>query len=234
MISRSVRLVQNLYQVLGVTTHATFDAIRKAYRYKAKSAHPDQGGSKEAWERLQLAYTVLSDPNQRKEYDRSGEIPDQDAVKPEEERRVKVLHLINRLIRETLLAEGRDILALDIPKEMIKGLGETRQKIEAQITRCNKLEKRAIITLLRWKKKTEGENFVVTFTQTVIDDLRKDLHTLAKEEEILKAAEELLKDYEFTFDKPKPAEPYAAQALSKQDLDEAMMQMIRQSRFGQR
>lgn len=42
--------------VLGVAPGATFAELEAAYRRAAKVAHPDAGGSRAAWDRLQLAY----------------------------------------------------------------------------------------------------------------------------------------------------------------------------------
>lgn len=44
------------YVILGVNQFASKDEIKVAYREKAKSAHPDQGGSSREWESLQRAY----------------------------------------------------------------------------------------------------------------------------------------------------------------------------------
>ena len=50
----------DLYKTLGVKRTAAPKDIHKAYRKKAKSAHPDSGGSVEAFNTLVLAYSVLS------------------------------------------------------------------------------------------------------------------------------------------------------------------------------
>ena len=61
------------YDVLGVEKTATPEEIKKAYRRLARELHPDHNPSEEANERFKLvthAYDVLSDPGQRRDYDR--------------------------------------------------------------------------------------------------------------------------------------------------------------------
>jgi curved DNA-binding protein CbpA len=47
------------YEILGLTRTAGIDDIRAAYRRAAKTAHPDQGGSNEAFRRVQRAAEIL-------------------------------------------------------------------------------------------------------------------------------------------------------------------------------
>jgi curved DNA-binding protein len=58
------------YQTLGVAKTATPDEIKKAYRRLASQHHPDKGGDTATFQKIEEAYRILSDPNQRQQYDR--------------------------------------------------------------------------------------------------------------------------------------------------------------------
>lgn len=63
------------YEVLGVERTATPEEIKKAYRRLARELHPDVNSGAEAQEKFKLvthAYDVLSDPQQRQQYDLGG------------------------------------------------------------------------------------------------------------------------------------------------------------------
>lgn len=67
---------KDYYKILGVSSSAKADEIKKAYRKLAMQFHPDKNqGNKKAEEKfkeISEAYDVLSDPEKRKNYDTFG------------------------------------------------------------------------------------------------------------------------------------------------------------------
>lgn len=64
---------KDYYQTLGVSEDADQDAIKKAYRALARRYHPDKNPgnpqAEETFKEISAAYSVLSDPEKRSQYD---------------------------------------------------------------------------------------------------------------------------------------------------------------------
>jgi len=62
-----------LYDILGVSPDASQEEIKKAYRKRAKEAHPDAGGDEQEFILVEEAYRILGDKNARLRYDSTGD-----------------------------------------------------------------------------------------------------------------------------------------------------------------
>jgi molecular chaperone DnaJ len=69
---------KNYYSVLGVSRDADDAELKRAYRKLARLYHPDKNpgdkASEERFKEVSEAYTVLSDPDKRAQYDRFGTV----------------------------------------------------------------------------------------------------------------------------------------------------------------
>jgi molecular chaperone DnaJ len=73
-----VAIEKNLYDILGVVPSATTEQIRAAYRNLARQVHPDVGSAARntsvTMAEINYAWSVLSDPVRRREYDNSQRV----------------------------------------------------------------------------------------------------------------------------------------------------------------
>jgi curved DNA-binding protein len=69
-------VARDYYEVLGVSRDATADQIQQAFRTLARKYHPDVNhdpAAEDRFKEINEAYSVLSEPDTRKRYDRFGE-----------------------------------------------------------------------------------------------------------------------------------------------------------------
>lgn len=70
--------MSDLYTTLGIARGASDDDIKKAYRKQAMEYHPDRNSAPDAeakFKEISEAYQILSDPEKRAYYDRTGQAP---------------------------------------------------------------------------------------------------------------------------------------------------------------
>lgn len=81
-ISSPIKPKQSAYEILGVSTDANIEQIKKAYRILALQHHPDKGGNAETFKQLSEAYQILSDADLKEKYDKSQPIPEAILMNP--------------------------------------------------------------------------------------------------------------------------------------------------------
>lgn len=188
--------VTDLYKILGVKRTAPRRDIHKAYRKKAKTAHPDGGGSVEAFNELIMAYSVLSDTDRRTRYDETGEIDvpgpnnfDGGAIEIIAEKLGLVIH-----------AE-HDLATMDVGALIEQAIRDDIAARKASVTHQQRAGERLASLRARTKRKAEGDGNLVA---RVLDwhELAIQNHIKKHEESIrfLERALEILQDYSFSDD----------------------------------
>ena len=64
----------DLYDELGCPRGADEATVKRAYKRRARTTHPDHGGDAEAFTRATQARDVLLDPARRRRYDETGQV----------------------------------------------------------------------------------------------------------------------------------------------------------------
>lgn len=198
----------SLYDELGLSSDATQDEIKEAYRRRASETHPDkEGGDHAAFIRVKAAYDVLSDPVKRAEYDAMG-----DMEGPEFQLRNTIAQAFSHFAQLDDLPETD--LVLVIKNEFAK----SRKNGRVELKRLRRVVK-------NYKKLS---NRIKTKDKVVLGILRK------KREEILKQAMhlrlqiqigglllEMMDEYSYVYAKPtqrpawQNASPFATMFLTQ-------------------
>lgn len=178
----------NHYQTLGVDKIASQDEIKRAYRMLAQKLHPDKpDGDIEQFQRVQKAYEVLSDPDRRDHYDRTG---DENAPNYELIAYSRVAELFAMIIESDKKGNLIDIAA----KRVQESISTIKLRITESESSIRKNEKK----LNRISSK--GENIFADVLTAKLDSLRQSIETLTEEIKINSMVLELIKNH--TDDKP--------------------------------
>jgi curved DNA-binding protein CbpA len=118
------------YEELGVARDASAADVRGAFRKRAKTAHPDAGGSAEEFDRLRRAMTILIDPAKRERFNSTGNTDD-----GPDNTRSNALQVIEKIMGDLVngyLNQGRDPRQMDVVVHMKQTINsEVKQHKEA-------------------------------------------------------------------------------------------------------
>jgi len=190
--------VRDLYHILGVKRGAAQEDIQRAYRRKAKSSHPDAGGSVEAFSELSTAYGVLSDPLRRERYDTTGEIDPPRANTLD----ASAFEIIAQKLGLIIHAD-QDVTNLDIGSLIETAIREDIGQRRANIANHRRAIERTAELRAQIKRKANGQENMLA---KVLD-----WHEITSKEQIRKSeaavssmerALDILKDYSFAEERP--------------------------------
>lgn len=177
----------SLYQDLGVDENASQEEIKKAYRSEAQKSHPDrEGGNKEKFNKIALAYSVLSDPKRRRDYDKDGTTekkrgPDQ-----------KAEQVIYMWLNEIL---DKEVLTSDIVGEIKTRISSGREKLIKNKDRLDRSLEKYSSLVGRVSGGTE-ENIFDNAVKKKISDCKLQLGDIKENLDISDRMYELIEGYE--------------------------------------
>ena len=174
------------YAVLGVAREATVSEIKKAYRRKAKTAHPDHGGSAEKMAKLSTAVAVLSDPERREKYDRTGETDSRSAEGIIAVALQEIANLLNQFIENDMANEAYS----DLPKMLADSMRQMAAKFKGDADKLRRKQLKAINIRSRLSVSKAGkENMLDAILSAQINQMSI---MISKNEEKVKIAETVL------------------------------------------
>ncbi|MEN6302280.1 MAG: DnaJ domain-containing protein [Armatimonadia bacterium] len=180
-----------LYQILGIAPDATPEDIKAAYREKAKRWHPDLGGNEAAFQKLQKAYVVLSDPDERAYYDRTGRADRAKADAIEEQARGFFANILVAVLDNP--HAGR----MNVLQEGVNQARAERRKINNTIAELEAKTKRIDDLTTRFKakdgKSTMPQDIYATVRRQITDTIEQHKDRLA----VLDRLEKMLDEYDY-------------------------------------
>ena len=188
--------MRDLYRILGIGRGAARDEIHKAYRRKAKSSHPDSGGSVGAFGELATAYAVLSNPRSRERYDHTGEV---EPPRPDNFD-ASAFEVIAQKLGLILHAE-HELTNMDVGAVIEGAIREDMTQRRASIASQRRAIDRARRLRSRIKRKANGQdNMLVRVLDWHESSTRIQIDKNEAAVASMERALEILKDYSFTED----------------------------------
>ena len=171
-------------EAVRVAVDAAQDAIKKAYRSKAKDLHPDTGGDPEEFHALTKAYDILRDDGSRARYDETGEVEEPEA----DNSQANAVHLINQFTLEVI--NRKDAIHMDIVALISERIQDERAQANCQSTEARK----TIDRLDRFKGRVKSNGPIKATIQATISDLKRSLRVFVERAEVCGLALAILKN----------------------------------------
>ena len=189
----------DLYETLGVARDAEPADIVRAYRRAAKKAHPDSGGSREAFALVTLARDTLTDDERRKRYDETGEAGEKKPDQREAQALNMAIGAINMAIAEVeSYIRASDQIVTVAVRSVTSALRERQSEMKRLENAAEKMERLS----KRLKAKKGKANRLSPMLLNQAAEQRKAVRTVRDQAEIMTMAIAILEAHEF---KPEPA-----------------------------
>lgn len=187
----------DLYATLGVSRKARKATIVKAFRRLAMKHHPDRGGDRAEFEKIEAAYSILGDDAKRKRYDETGEVdgPAQNILADV----MQVLGPCYQDVLKSIIESGRSPEHTDVCKMMRDAIGNKISEINREMAKPKRVLASYQKLLGRWSAKDQP-NLMDGLTRQMADALRDQIKQMQAFADRNKQALEFLKAFSFKFD----------------------------------
>ena len=175
----------NPYKTLGLKKKATQEEIKEAYKKFAKKHHPDKGGKAEDFKKINEAYNILKDPEERKLYDKFGVTKDSDMYNLYR----KVTNAFKNFIFSQASSGMEDPRIEEIKNKISNDIEKLKNDIEVSIETIDRIENMKPKVKMKTKKKHNcfdiACNEVIEEIKPQIKQARYNLKELKKIKEIV-------------------------------------------------
>lgn len=180
---------RDYHKILGVDEKATQAEIKKAYQRKANKMHPDKGGDKDEFQKLQQAYSVLSDQKKRAEYEETGDVKQDVSVE------MQAYSEIAAVFSQIIDAYKSSIRRIDIVAKAVelinKSIGEHKQEIKTHESRIDAFEK------LKPLMVKDSKGIFSNVCDMKIEQVRSTIEKLNNNIEVGEKMKEILKEFKY-------------------------------------
>lgn len=149
----------DLYETLGVDRTASTADIRRAYRSRAKKAHPDAGGNPDDFRSLCVALAVLQDPDRREKYDRTGNA-DAEPDTREAEALNRIAGALEAVVGALHDPAAHDLVAA-LKAQFHQAIAEGKRQRDQTTKKAEKWDK----LMRRFTHKGEGDNMLASIAK---------------------------------------------------------------------
>jgi hypothetical protein len=192
------------YAVLGVRKgpRLTPEQVEAAYRRKAKTAHPDAGGTEEGFHALKLARDTLADPELRRLYDETGAVPGkQPAAEYPDAVAVEHIARVMGLVLKESDTDPHTRPMLDLMGKILQAEINEGEKITAKLTKLKGRAEKILGRFNRRQADAATPNILERTALHQVTSLNRSLGEVAEQLKPLLRAKEILAEYEFSPEK---------------------------------